>query len=137
MEDWEVMDSSPDSTEKALKALSSYLLKKVVPTAAGTVGWVFLTALKANIESTLCDATPVCNVQRSLEELDRRILVLEQEPRGPEEPSISDREVVSDGDDEHHETVGPRLAARPVVQQKVKCEQPKAKEGGHAQGTPV
>ena len=106
-------------------------------TPAGTVGWVFLIALKANIESTLCDATPVCNVQRRLEELDQRILVLEQEPRGPEEPSISDRVVVSDGDDERHETVGPHLAARPVVQQKVKCEQPKAKEGGHAQGTPV
>ena len=64
------------------------------------MGWVFLTALKANIDSALCDATPVCSVQRHLEELEQRILVLEQEPRGPEEPSISDSEVVSDCDDE-------------------------------------
>ena len=58
------------------------------------MGWVFLTALKANIDSALCDATPVCSVQRHLEELEQRILVLEQEPRGPEEPSKSDSEVV-------------------------------------------
>ena len=38
MEDWEVMDSSADSIEKALQALSSCLLNKVVWTAAGTVG---------------------------------------------------------------------------------------------------
>ena len=29
----------------------------------GTVGWVFLSALKANTDSTLCDATPMCNVE--------------------------------------------------------------------------
>ena len=30
-------------------------------------------------------------------ELEQRTLALEQEPRGPEEPSISDSEAVSDG----------------------------------------
>ena len=64
------------------------------------MGRVFLTALKASIDSALCDAKPVCGVQRHSEELEQRILVLEQEPRGPEEPSISDSEVVSDCDDE-------------------------------------
>ena len=76
-------------------------------------------------------------MKRHLEELEQCILVLEQKPRGPEEPSISDSEVVSDHDDERYEPVGPRLAARPAVQKKVKHEQPKAKEGGHHQGAPV
>ena len=49
---------------------------------------------------------------------------IEQEPHGPEEPSISDSEVVQDGDDEHYkteehdETACPCLLARPLVQQK-------------------
>ena len=98
------------------------------------MGWVFLTALKANIDSALCDAMPVCNVQRLLEELEQHILVLKREPRGPEEPSISDSEAVSDSEDERYEPVGPRLAVRPVVQQKVKHEQPKAKEWGFVKG---
>ena len=38
--------------------------------AAGTVGWIFLTALKMNMDSALCDAVPVLNVQRLLEELE-------------------------------------------------------------------
>ena len=71
----------------------------------------------------------------TLEELEQCILVSEQEPCGLEEPSISDCEVVSDGDDEHYDTVGPRVAARAMVQQKVKCEQPMA-QGGHPQGAP-
>ena len=36
----------------------------------------------------LHDATPLCNVQRCLEELEQHILALEQEPRRPEEPSL-------------------------------------------------
>ena len=48
---------------------------------------------------------------------------------GPEEPSTSCCEVVRDGDDEHCETKGPHLAAWPVVQQKVKHEQPTAQGG--------
>ena len=72
----------------------------------------------------------------TLEELEQCILVSEQEPCGLEEPSISDCEVVSDGDDERYDTVGPLLAARAVIQQKVKREQPMA-QGGHPQGPPL
>ena len=68
-------------------------------------------------------------MQRCLEELEQCVLTLEQEPCGPEEPSISDSGVVSDNNDEHYETVGPYLAARYIVQQKVKHEQPMAQEG--------
>ena len=71
----------------------------MVPTAVGTVGWVFLTALKVNMDSILHDAVPVCNVQRCLTELEQCILALEQENCGSEEVSISDSEAVSDGDD--------------------------------------
>ena len=100
------------------------------------MGWIFLTPLKVNMDSSLCDAAPVCNVQRCLEELEQCVLTLEQEPCGPEEPSISDSKAVSDSDDEHYEikdnddgrceTENTCLAARPVVQQKVKHEQPMA-----------
>ena len=87
------------------------------------------------MDNALIVAMLVHNVQRCLEELEQHILALEQEPRGPEEPSISDDEAVSDGDDEHEteddddehcETAGPHLAARPAVQQKLKHEQPVA-----------
>ena len=99
--------------------MSSHLLNK----AAWTVVWIFLTALKVNMDSALQDATLVCNTQRCLDELEQCILALEQEPRGPEEPSISDSEAVSDSDDEHYGTKGPCLAARSFVQQKVEHEQ--------------
>lgn len=56
------------------------------------------------MDGALCNARPVHNVQRHLEELEQRTLALEQGPRGFEEPSISDSGVVSDGDDEHYET---------------------------------
>lgn len=46
------------------------------------MGWIFLTALKANMDSALHDA-PGHGVQRRLGELEQRILVSEQEPRGP------------------------------------------------------
>ena len=112
--------------------MSSHLLNKAAWTAAGNVGWIFLTALKVNMDSALQDATLVCNAQRCLKELEQCILALEQEPHGPEEPSISDREVTSDSDDEHHKTVGLCLPERPAVQQKVK---PMDQEG-HLQGAP-
>ena len=51
--------------------VSSHLLNKVAQTAAGTMGWIFLTALKANMDSALHDATAVYNVQRCLEELEQ------------------------------------------------------------------
>ena len=59
------------------------------------------------------------------------VLVLEQGPCGLEKRSISEAE--SDGDDESYETAGLCLAVRPVVQQKVKHEQPMA-YGDHPQG---
>ena len=77
VEDWEVVDRSLDSTEKALQVVSSHLPDKVAWIAAGTVGWIFLPALKANMDSALCIALLICNVQRDLEELQQCILVLE------------------------------------------------------------
>ena len=55
VEDWEAVDGSLDSFEKALQAVSSRLQNKAAQTAAGSVGWIFLTALKANADRTLCD----------------------------------------------------------------------------------
>ena len=101
-----------------------------------TVGWIFLKALEANMDGALCNAMPVNNVQRHLEEPEQRILALEQGPLGFEEPSISDNGVVSDGDDEHYETAGLLLAVRPVVQQKEKQEQPMT-QGCILKGPPV
>ena len=56
-----------------------------------------------------------CTVQRSLEELEQCMLALEQKPCSHKGPSISDSEVVSDGDDDFYETTGPCLVARPAV----------------------
>ena len=44
--------------------------------------------------------------------------------------------MISDGDDERYETACCRLAARPVVQQKVKHEQSMAQRGGDPRGAP-
>ena len=63
------------------------------------------------------------NGQRHLEELEQCMLALEQEPCDPDKPRISDSKAVSDGDDERYETVGSCLAARSIVQQKVKHQQ--------------
>ena len=54
VEDWEAVDSSPDSTEKVNKAAKA---------AAGTVGHIFLTTLLVNMDSTPHEAASVCNVQ--------------------------------------------------------------------------
>ena len=62
--------------------------------------------------------------------------MLEQGPHGFEEPSISDSEAVSDGDDERYDTAGLRLAVRPVVQHKEKQEQPMT-QGRILKGPPV
>ena len=53
---------------------------KVTWTAAGTLGWIPLAALKVNMDSALHDAMPVCHVQRCLEELKQHILASEQNP---------------------------------------------------------
>ena len=52
------------------------------------------------MDSALSDAVPVRDVQRCSAGLEQRILVLEQEPRGSDESSISDSKAVSDADDE-------------------------------------
>lgn len=64
------------------------------------------------------DAVLVHDVQGCLEEREQCTLALEQEPRGPEEPSICDSDVVSDGDDGRYETMGPYLAVRPCSARK-------------------
>ena len=46
------------------------------------------------MDGALRDAVLVHDVQGCLEELEQCTLALEQEPRGPEEPSKSDSEVV-------------------------------------------
>ena len=131
--------------KNALQAVSSNLLNKATQTATDTVGWIFLTVLKANIDQTLCNAVLVHNVQRHLEELEPCIFVfVRARTQGPEEPSISNNEPVSDSDDGHYETkdgddgryetVGPCLAARPTVQKKVKHEQPVAQQGASSRG---
>ena len=84
VENWEVVDGSPESIDKALQAVSSLLLNKVSWATAGTVAWILLSALKMNTDSTLQDAALVPNVQRYLGKLE-------------EEPSISDSEALSDG----------------------------------------
>ena len=42
----------------------------------GTVGYIFLTALKVNMDHTLPNATLVHNVQRCFKELEQCILAL-------------------------------------------------------------
>lgn len=125
VQDREAVDGSQDSIEKVLEAVSSPLPNKAALTAAGSVGWIFLTALKVNMDQALHDAEQVCNVQRCLEELAQCIVVLEQEPCDPEEPSISDSEVVRERyeTNKRYKTVGPRLLARPIVQQKDRAEE--------------
>lgn len=51
-------------------------------TATSTVGWIFLTALKANGIVLLRGGKPGCHVQRHLEEAEQHILELEQETPG-------------------------------------------------------
>ena len=76
VEDWEAVDGSPDSVEKVLQAVRSHLLNKVAGTATGSVEWIFLTPLKANMNSAVCDAAPVPSVQRCLEGLLLLLLLL-------------------------------------------------------------
>ena len=73
VEDWEAVDGSPNSIEKALQVVSSSLPNKAERTATGTMRWILLTALKVNVDCALCDAVLLCNVERHLEELDKCI----------------------------------------------------------------
>ena len=86
VEDWEAVDGSLDSTEKALQVVSSRLPDKVACTATGTMGWIFLIALKADMESALHDSVQVHELQRWEEELEPH--TLEQEMCGLDEPSV-------------------------------------------------
>ena len=61
------------------------------------------------MDSAPHDAALVCSL---LEELGQHTLALEQEPSGPEEPSISDNKTVSDGDNQCYETMGPTWQQR-------------------------
>ena len=62
--------------------------------------------------------------------------MLKQDTAGLEEASASVYEVMRDDNNEHCETAGPCLAARPVVQQKEKHEQP-VTQGRILKGPPV
>ncbi|CAI9162454.1 unnamed protein product [Rangifer tarandus platyrhynchus] len=93
------------------------------------MGWIFLTALKAKMDCALHDAVQVCELRRWEEELEPSIHMLEQEISVlVAKPSAFDSEVIRDGDDEHDETIGLHLS-RPIMQQKVKQEEPMAWEG--------
>lgn len=72
------------------------------------------------MDHALRDAVQVCHVQRCLEELAQCMVVLKQELHAPEEPTISDSELVREHYEtkERYKTSGPHLLARPVVQQK-------------------
>ena len=93
--DWEVVEGSPDSIEKVFEAW--------VPVCQARrhrlhwhVGWIFLTALEVNMDGALCNATPVHNVQRHLEEPEQCTLALEQGPRGFKNPaSLTERRWVT------------------------------------------
>ena len=69
-----VRGGSPDSTDIALQAVSSHLPNKVAQTAAGTIGWIFLTTLQANMDHAPHYATLVHSIQRCLEKLEQCIL---------------------------------------------------------------
>ena len=56
----------------------------------GTVGWIFLTALRANVDSALRGGKPGCHVQRHLEEAQQHILALEQEGPPQGAPNVTE-----------------------------------------------
>ena len=60
---------------------------------------------------------------------------IREELYGPEESRDSDSEVVINSNGGCYQTAGPCLAARLIVQQKVKYEQPMV-QGRHPQGAP-
>ena len=134
VESWEVVKRSPDSLEKVLQVVSSRLLDKTVSMAAGTMGWIFLTALKAKTDCALHDAVQVRELHRQEEELELCMHMLEQESRVlVAKPSAFDSEVIRDSDDEHDETAGLYLS-RPDMQQKMKHEEPRAQGGESFKG---
>lgn len=93
------MDRSLNSTEKALQAVNSHLLDRTAWTAAGTIVWVFLNALKVNMNSALHDAMQVHDVQ-TLGGTRAVYIDIKQEVHRLEEPSVSDSEVIRNSHDE-------------------------------------
>ena len=96
----------------------------------GTVGWVFLSALKANTDSTLCDATPMCNVETLGRAIAAYIGVRARTPR----PWRSQHLWQRGGKWQWWWTSWDRGSllgsqASCAAGKKVKCEQPKAKVG--------
>lgn len=80
---WEVVDGSLDSLDRALQVVSSDLPDKVAHTATVTVRRIFLTSLEANADGAICNAAQVCKLQEREEELEQRIWTLEPEMHGP------------------------------------------------------
>lgn len=99
------MGGSQTALERLYGWVSSCLPDEAARTAAGPVGWVFRTGLKAIMDRALRDARLMHQVQRCLGKPEPHVLALEQEPRGPGEPSLSDGEVVRGGDEEGYEGV--------------------------------
>ena len=95
----------PRTALKRLYAVISRLPNKAARSAAGPVGWIFRTGLKASIDSVLRDARLMHQVQRCLEKPEPHVLALQQEARGPGEPSISDGKAVRGGDEQGYERV--------------------------------
>ena len=98
-----MVDSSLDSMEKALQAVSYRLPNTAARSAAGPAGWIFRTGMKARMDSALRDARLKHQVQRCLEKPEPHVLALQQEPCGPGEPSTSDGKAVRGGDEQGYE----------------------------------
>lgn len=100
---WETgVGGSQTALKRLYGRVSSCLPDEAARTAAGPVGWIFL---KASMDRALRDARLIHQVQRGLGKPEPQVLALEQEPRGPGEPSISDGEAVRGGDEEGYERV--------------------------------
>ena len=83
VKDWESMVS----IEKVFQVVSSCLPNKVARTPAGTMGWIFLTGLKANMDNALHDSVQVHKLQIREEVLQEHMCLLEQEMHSLDEPS--------------------------------------------------
>ena len=46
------------------------------------MGWIFVTPLKVNMDSALCDAAPVHELQRCAKELEQQMQMLGRELHG-------------------------------------------------------
>ena len=96
----------------------------------GHASWLFLTALHCNMDSALQEAACIWELEAKKDALEAQVWQLEQElamaPRS---------QMAEDAEDGHVEEARP-LHSWPVMQQKVKHEQPLS-PGGVAQGAPI